>query len=67
MCKKRSEIRANNAYINEIFISIIYLINVFICSPGKENLPPIIITPRHSIDSISEQGLPGIFIFIDKY
>ena len=31
----------------------------FISSPGKENLPPILTTPRHSIDASSEQALPG--------
>ncbi|CAF4279555.1 unnamed protein product, partial [Adineta steineri] len=29
--------------------------------PGKENLPPIVTTPRHSIDSTSEQILPVHF------
>jgi len=33
--------------------------SLFIFSPGKENLPPIITTPRHSIDSSIEQTLPG--------
>ncbi|CAF3583040.1 unnamed protein product [Adineta steineri] len=28
--------------------------------PGKENLPPIVTTPRHSIDSTSEQILPAL-------
>jgi hypothetical protein len=32
---------------------------LFIFSPGKENLPPIMTTPRHSIDSSNEQALPG--------
>ncbi len=33
--------------------------SLFIFSPGKENLPPIITTPRHSIDSSIDQTLPG--------
>ncbi|CAF1068323.1 unnamed protein product [Adineta steineri] len=39
-------------------------IGVFMSSsssnPGKENLPPIVTTPRHSIDSTSEQILPAL-------
>jgi serine/threonine protein kinase len=38
-------------------------IGVFMSSassnPGKENLPPILTTPRHSIDSTTDQILPG--------
>ncbi len=37
---------------------------MFIFSPGKENLPPIMTTPRHSIDSSSEQILPGKKLWI---
>lgn len=31
----------------------------FYFSSGKENIPPMIGTPRHSLDSSNEQILPG--------
>ena len=39
--------------------SLIVIHMPFVSSPGKENLPPVLTTPRHSIDSSSEQLLPG--------
>lgn len=39
--------------------SLIVIHMPFVSSPGKENLPPVLTTPRHSIDSSIEQALPG--------
>lgn len=70
--------RDNNASINRtfypnddnicIYIYIcVYTYVVFIFSSGKENLSPMLSTPRHSFDSSTEQTLSGIFIIFVRF
>lgn len=43
-----------------ISIWLIDIYFIFSFSSGKENIPPISTTPKHSMDSSNEQSLPGI-------